>query len=61
MTEYFGMREDGVLTPLGVYDCWDDLEYDVDIDTYVYVWTKTTFTQMLSYGIMLLGTANDES
>ena len=54
-TEYFGIDDSGVLHSLGVYDCWDDLEYDQNIDKYNWIWTKKSFTHFLSYGIMLLG------
>ena len=54
-TEYFGIDDSGILCSLGSYDCWDDLEYDVNVDKYVWVWTKESFTHFLSYGTMLLG------
>ena len=59
MTEYFGLLHDGGVASLGSFDCYDDLEYDVDLDVYAYVWTKKNFTQLLSYGVMLLGENND--
>lgn len=52
--EYFAIADSGVLVKLGTYDCWDDLEYEVNVDKYVWVWTRSSFCHFLSYGVMLL-------
>ena len=56
--EYYGIDDSGILTFIGVYDCWDDLEYEVNVDKYVWVWTRSSFSNFLSYGVQLLGDNN---
>ncbi len=52
--QYFGIDDSGILHEIGVYDCWDDMEYEINVDKYVWIWTRESFTQFLSYGVMLL-------
>ena len=58
-TEYYGIEDSGVLCKIGTYDCWDDMEEDINLDKFVWVWTHDSFVQFLSYGVMLLGRNNE--
>ena len=54
MEQFFALEDSCMLVYLGEYDCWDDLEYDVNTDKYVFVWTRNSFYDFISYGFKLL-------
>lgn len=52
--QYFGLTEEMQIENLGLYDCWDDLEYHIALDSYLFVWTRKDLINFISRAVIIL-------
>ena len=54
VNQYFGIDESMKIHDLGLYDCWEDLEYEVNLDQFVWVFTRKELANFISRAVIIL-------